>query len=339
MLWNARSPGGQVRGVSFSPWKKYASPACSSHCSPSLTATPQWPWVWPRSGTSRTSSPRTATESNPSHSSPRTRCRTQSGPCAHWASAVAGPVAQRRVHRSVELVLEHVHAGRREVPEPAGVVEVEVGEHDVGDVLRLVTECGHAGRGAVSADRAPDPRPPGTADRAASGWPGRRCRARCRPGADPSGRSTSRQWATSVAGSDLDAPAAEGMHRRAVEVVDRHAAILAGPLSASGRPRPSCGRRRRSRGCPTTAVEPTTVSCACRTDVDSHRQHRPVSCTSFHAPSSRESSRQSRVRDPPAASVDVTQDEQCRRGWPAYRQCRRGLQVRGVLAARCCRQL
>ncbi len=42
-----------------------------------------------------------------------------------------------------ELVAEHVHPRVREVAEPAGVVEVEVRDHDVAHVGRLVAERLH----------------------------------------------------------------------------------------------------------------------------------------------------------------------------------------------------
>jgi hypothetical protein len=59
-----------------------------------------------------------------------------------------------------ELVGEDVHPRAGEVPETAGVVEVEMGEHDVGDVAHVVPgreHLGHRGLGGVQ-------RRPGDAD-------------------------------------------------------------------------------------------------------------------------------------------------------------------------------
>ena len=65
------------------------SPACSSHPSGVLTATPQWPRVWPCSGTSSTSPseplvPGSAeTADSPIHDSPAVVWVTHCGLCAH----------------------------------------------------------------------------------------------------------------------------------------------------------------------------------------------------------------------------------------------------------------
>ena len=63
---------------------------------------------------------------------------------------VARPLAQARRQGGVQLRAEDMHPGLREVADAAGVVEVEVGQHDVGDVLDPVTERQDLGFGLVA---------------------------------------------------------------------------------------------------------------------------------------------------------------------------------------------
>ena len=65
-------------------------------------------------------------------------------------SDVPRALAQPRVGRSLQLVAEHVDPGPREVAEAAGVVEVEVGECDVGDVGGRDAERGELGDDPVA---------------------------------------------------------------------------------------------------------------------------------------------------------------------------------------------
>ncbi len=87
---------------------------------------------------------------------------------------------RRRVERRLELGLVDVHARLGEVAEPARVVEVHVGEHDVGDVGRVQAERPDPSHRRLRRVERRDAPGRGTAGRAASGPRGRRCRSRCR---------------------------------------------------------------------------------------------------------------------------------------------------------------
>jgi len=62
---------------------------------------------------------------------------------------VAAAFGQPRVLRRVELGGTHVHPRPREVREPTRVVEVEMGEHDVGDVVGVMPEGANLGDGGL----------------------------------------------------------------------------------------------------------------------------------------------------------------------------------------------
>ena len=79
--------------------------------------------------------------SKPNQLSPPTPCSTQIGLLAPLGADVAGALQERRRLGRRQLGGEDVDLGVREVPDAAGVVEIEVGGDDVPDVRGIVTEC------------------------------------------------------------------------------------------------------------------------------------------------------------------------------------------------------
>ena len=109
----------------------------------------------PCSGTRSTSSASAVTEPKPNHGSPGTSVAHPPRDVRALHLEVAGALARSGAGR-LELVGEHVHPGVRGVGEAAHVVEVEVGQRDVGDLARVVTQgadLGDRGLGGVE-DRA-----------------------------------------------------------------------------------------------------------------------------------------------------------------------------------------
>jgi hypothetical protein len=159
---------------------------------------------------------------------------------------LVGPVPpalapRRRVHRGLVLAGVDVHGRPREVADPADVVEVEVGQHDVPDLLRPVPEPGDlADRGLVGVEpRVGEPDEPLPSEPAGS-----RRSARAQPavdedepvaGLDQQAVADHRAALEQPAGA-VDQPPAGRPHGGAVEVVDAHAKTVprALPKSAPG---------------------------------------------------------------------------------------------------------
>ena len=90
----------------------------------------------------------------------------------------------------------HVHVGVREVGEPAGVVLIDVGQHDVGDVADVVAERSDLGGGGLRPRRAPAGRAPAMVHRAGAESAMSSVPSPVSTSSSPSVRSTSRQCAT-----------------------------------------------------------------------------------------------------------------------------------------------
>jgi hypothetical protein len=75
---------------------------------------------------------------------------------------VAAALRETRVLRGVQLGPLHVHVGVREVGQPARVVLIEVGQHDVGDVADIVPQRADlSGGGLRPREHRADERQPG----------------------------------------------------------------------------------------------------------------------------------------------------------------------------------
>ena len=156
-VWKKRRPGGQRRGVSISPSKKKASPQWSSQPSEVLIATPQCPGRVPGQRDHRDLGVEAGDQADALEAEPVLAARPVLDPVRVLAPLLAHVAAAlRRADGGLgrrELGREEVDLGVREVPDAAGVVDVEVGGDDVADVLGIVTQRLDLANGCLVLDR------------------------------------------------------------------------------------------------------------------------------------------------------------------------------------------
>ena len=95
---------------------------------------PQCPWVWPKSGMNRTSTPSntsTGRDSSPNHRAVDGGCTTHRGVCAN----LRGGVPPVTTPQPSVLFFRHMHCRGRKVGQPTDMVGVPVRDEDVGNVL------------------------------------------------------------------------------------------------------------------------------------------------------------------------------------------------------------